>query len=163
MECGSIAPNPNCTPRSGLELPKGQKEDPAQGLNPGRVLQEVCPESTSNPADGGCNSPNAQYSSSPILHHSAWPDSRTRATTRTSTKRPCGSRRPSATSSRQRVGLQLFQGHEFQSRSVCRVQVHWWRNTLFQRFVPASHAKTPAVTFLQSREITLWCHQIVAS
>jgi hypothetical protein len=45
----------------------------------------MCSESTSNPADGGGNSDNAQYSSTPKLHHSAWPDSRT--TTRTRTKR----------------------------------------------------------------------------
>ena len=34
---------------------------------------------------GGCNSDKAQYSKTPALHHSAWPDSRT--TTRTRTKR----------------------------------------------------------------------------
>jgi hypothetical protein len=38
----------------------------------------MCPESTPNPADAGCNSKLAQYSNTPILHHSAWPDSRTR-------------------------------------------------------------------------------------
>jgi len=35
----------------------------------------------------GCNSNLAQYSKTPALHHSAWPDSRTRTTTRTRTKR----------------------------------------------------------------------------
>src|SRR5260370_33960606 len=45
------------------------------------------PFSTSNPADACCNSDLAQYSHTPILHHSAWPDSRTRPTTRTRTKR----------------------------------------------------------------------------
>ena len=44
------------------------------------------PFSTSNPAAAGCNSDLAQYSHTPILHHSAWPDSRTTTTTRTSTK-----------------------------------------------------------------------------
>jgi hypothetical protein len=43
------------------------------------------PFSTSNPLRG-CNSDFAQYSHTPILHHSAWPDSRTRTTTRTRTK-----------------------------------------------------------------------------
>jgi hypothetical protein len=41
------------------------------------------PSSTSNPLRG-CNSDLAQYSHTPTLHHSAWPDSRTR----TRTKRP---------------------------------------------------------------------------
>src|SRR5258708_11689846 len=52
-----------------------------------------------NPADAGCNSQLAEYSNTPgrkasrsdaggpILHHSARPDSRTRTTTRTRTKR----------------------------------------------------------------------------
>jgi len=44
-------------------------------------------KSTPNPADAGCNSQLAQYSNTPILHHSAWPDSRTRTRTRTRTKR----------------------------------------------------------------------------
>src|SRR5260221_210139 len=35
----------------------------------------------------GCNSDLAQYSNTPALHHSARPDSRTRTTTRTRTKR----------------------------------------------------------------------------
>src|SRR5260221_14636091 len=35
----------------------------------------------------GCNSDLAQYSNTPSLHHSARPDSRTRTTTRTRTKR----------------------------------------------------------------------------
>ena len=35
----------------------------------------------------GCNSDLAQCSNTPVLHHSAWPDSRTRTTTSTSTKR----------------------------------------------------------------------------
>src|SRR5260221_7697342 len=33
------------------------------------------------------STPTLQYSHTPILHHSAWPDSRTRTTTRTRTKR----------------------------------------------------------------------------
>jgi hypothetical protein len=57
----------------------------------------MCPESTPNPADAGCNSQFAQVlqNSRPHRyakrcgrgHHSAWPDSRTRTTTRTRTKR----------------------------------------------------------------------------
>jgi len=42
--------------------------------------------STLNPLRG-CDSDLAQYSNTPALHHSAWPDSRTRTTTRMRTKR----------------------------------------------------------------------------
>ena len=51
----------------------------------GQNLVIIITESTSNPADAGCNSDNAQYSSTPKLHHSARQDSRT--TTRKRTKR----------------------------------------------------------------------------
>src|SRR5260221_10690906 len=40
------------------------------------------PFSIPNPADAGCNSDLAQYSITPTLHHSAWPDSRTRTRTK---------------------------------------------------------------------------------
>jgi len=40
------------------------------------------PFSNPNPADAGCNSDLVQYSNTPILHHSAWPDSRTRTRTK---------------------------------------------------------------------------------
>src|SRR5258708_8209952 len=68
----------------------------------GVATPQDCPESTANPADEGCNSQLAQYSSTPVLqysstpvlhhsitpslHHSAWPDSRTTTRTRTRTK-----------------------------------------------------------------------------
>src|SRR5260221_10152519 len=59
----------------------------AQGFSRASALGmapiEVRPEGAPNPADAGCNS---NWRSTPILHHSAWPDSRTRTTTRT--KRP---------------------------------------------------------------------------
>ena len=45
-----------------------------------------------------------------------------------------------------RVGLQLFQSHKLQSRSVRRVKVYWGSNTSLQRFMPANHAKAPAVS-----------------
>jgi hypothetical protein len=57
------------------------------GFSPGWATPQDRPESTPNPADAGCNSKLAQYSNTPILHHSAWPDSRTSTTTRTRTKR----------------------------------------------------------------------------
>jgi len=54
----------------------------AQDFSPGLADTQNRPESTSNPADAGCNSQLAQYSNTPILHHSAWPDSRTRTRTK---------------------------------------------------------------------------------
>jgi hypothetical protein len=48
----------------------------------GQMPELNCPISTSNPADAGCNSYFAQYSHTPILHHSAWPDSRTACPTK---------------------------------------------------------------------------------
>jgi len=48
-----------------------------QGFSPGWGNTQDRPESSSNPADAGCNSDLAQYCHTPILHHSAWPDSRT--------------------------------------------------------------------------------------
>jgi len=59
----------------------------AQSFSPGWFGTENRPESTPDPADAGCNSDNAQYSSTPKLHHSARQNSRTRTTTRTRTKR----------------------------------------------------------------------------
>jgi len=46
---------------------------------------------------------------------------------------------------------------------VSGMKVHWWRGTRFQRFVPASHAKTPTIAFLQSGEAILRCYQVVAA
>jgi hypothetical protein len=76
--------------KSGRRL--GLSRAAATGYSPGLQpwvdgLKRARPESTPNPADAGCNSKLAQYSNTPILHHSAWPDSRTRTTTRTRTKR----------------------------------------------------------------------------
>jgi hypothetical protein len=51
-----------------------------------RRQSKDCLTSIPNPLRG-CNSDLAQYSNTPTLHHSAWPDSRTRTTTRTRTKR----------------------------------------------------------------------------
>jgi hypothetical protein len=62
-----------------------------------------------------------------------------------------------------RMGLQLFQSHKFQSRSVRRVKVYWGSNTSLQRFMPANHAKAPAVSLLQSGKAGLGRHQIVAA
>src|SRR5258708_11267193 len=70
----------------------------AEGFSPGKAVPIDRPLSIPNPAHAGCNSDLAQYSSTPArnasrsdaggptLHHSAWPDSRTRTTTRTRTK-----------------------------------------------------------------------------
>ena len=43
------------------------------------------------------------------------------------------------------------------------MKVHRWRDTPFQRFVPASHAKTPTIAFLQSGEAILRRYQVVAA
>jgi hypothetical protein len=43
------------------------------------------------------------------------------------------------------------------------MKVHWWRDTRFQRFMPASHAKTPTIAFLQSGEAILRCYQVVTA
>ena len=43
------------------------------------------------------------------------------------------------------------------------MKVHWWRGNRFQRFMPASHAKTPAIPFFQSGEAILWRYQVVAA
>jgi hypothetical protein len=43
------------------------------------------------------------------------------------------------------------------------MKVHWWRGTRFQRFMPASHAKTPTIPFFQSGEAILWRYQVVAA
>jgi hypothetical protein len=43
------------------------------------------------------------------------------------------------------------------------MKVYWWGYTGLQRFLPASHAKTPAVPFFQSWKIALRCNQIVAT
>ena len=59
--------------------------------------------------------------------------------------------------------LQLFQSHKLQSRSVGGVKIHWWGHPCLQRFMPTSHAKTPAVSFLQSRKTGLRRYQIVAA
>jgi hypothetical protein len=84
--------------RDRSDAPKGQK-NLAHGFNPGLRMRTRRPESTPNPTDAGCNSDNAQYSSTPKLppatlrvamragHHSARQNSRTRTTTRTRTKR----------------------------------------------------------------------------
>jgi len=63
--------------RDRSDAPKGQK-NLAQGFNPGLRVRPMRPESTPNPASAGCNSDNAQHSSTPKLHHSARQDSRTR-------------------------------------------------------------------------------------
>jgi hypothetical protein len=52
------------------------------GLKP--QAESFCPFGIPNLAVARCNSDLAQYSNTPALHHSAWPDSRTRTTTRTS-------------------------------------------------------------------------------
>jgi hypothetical protein len=67
--------------RDRSDAPKGQK-NLAQGFNPGLRVRTMRPESTPNPADAGCNSDNAQHSSTPKLHHSACQDSRTRTRTK---------------------------------------------------------------------------------
>jgi hypothetical protein len=43
------------------------------------------------------------------------------------------------------------------------MKVHWWRGNRFQRFMPASHAKTPTTPFFQSGEAILWRYQVVAA
>jgi hypothetical protein len=48
------------------------------GRAAGMLQAWSAPSGNPNPADAGCNSDLAQYSHTPILHHSAWPDSRTR-------------------------------------------------------------------------------------
>ena len=53
---------------------------------PGFITTLCRPFSISKPLRG-CNSDLAHYSNTPILHHSTGPDSRTRTTTRTRTKR----------------------------------------------------------------------------
>src|SRR6266436_4479595 len=62
----------------------------AEGFSPGKAVPIDRPLSIPSPAHAGCNSDLAQYSSTPArnasrsdaggptLHHSAWPDSRTR-------------------------------------------------------------------------------------
>jgi hypothetical protein len=61
------------------------------------------PSSIPNPAVAGCNSNLAQYSNTPTLHHSAWPDSRTRTTTRT--KRLVSTSNPATRSTIQRRNM----------------------------------------------------------
>jgi hypothetical protein len=44
-----------------------------------------------------------------------------------------------------------------------RVKIHRWGNPGLQRFMPTSHAKTPAVSLLQSGKAGLRGYQIVAA
>jgi hypothetical protein len=61
----------------------------SQEWNERKSSSLICrPFSTSNPIRE-CNSALAQYSHAPILHHSAWPDSRTRTATRLSSPKSC--------------------------------------------------------------------------
>src|SRR5260370_19136643 len=55
-------------------------------FRPGLVVHKDALLKHSQPRACGCNSAKAQYSNTPVLHHSARQDSRTRTTTRTRTK-----------------------------------------------------------------------------
>ena len=59
--------------------------------------------------------------------------------------------------------LQFFEVHELESGRMRRFKVHWRRDTSLQRFLPARHAKAPAVALPQAGKVGMRCDEVIAA